>query len=143
MGVSSLQDDVETVTGLLVGELAPSRTDFERPENSKESLYVTGIDPTIAAMALKVVLGIAASFLGRLFYDRWKAARTRGHLDSLAKEISGRLEGELPKGEAVDSDKLRADVLGLLTLEGLSEEQARAVFDQALAVISERFRRGG
>lgn len=139
MSANPLEAEVDTVTGLIVDELA---TDRGRPDNANESIYALGVDPTVVTVALKVVLGIAASFLGRLLYDRWKAARTRKHLDSLADEITGRLEAKLPpKVEPVDAGTLRADVLALLTQEGLSETQAQAVFDQAIAVIGERFRR--
>lgn len=136
MSADPLEADVQAVSGIIVDELA----DPDGPDNVKESLYLTGVDPVVATMALKVVLGIAASFLGRLFYDTWKAARTRKHLESLAEQISGRLKGELPKVEPVDSNKLRADVLGVLTLEGLSEAQANAVFDKAIVAISDKFR---
>jgi hypothetical protein len=136
-----LDADVKAVSVMIVDELAPDRADPEDSDNTKESLYSTGIDPVVAAIALKVVLGIAASFLGRLFYDTWKSARTRKHLESLADEVAGRLKGELPKVEPVDSDKVRADVLAVLTLEGLSEAQANAVFDKAIAVVSDKFRR--
>ena len=136
MSADPLEADVQAVSGIIVDELA----DADGPDNVKESLYLTGVDPVVATMALKVVLGIAASFLGRLFYDTWKAARTRKHLESLAEQISGRLKGELPKVEPVDSNKLRADVLGVLTLEGLSEAQANAVFDKAIVAISDKFR---
>jgi hypothetical protein len=141
MSANPLEADVNAVSGIIVSELAPDRADSEGSDNVKESLYLSGIDPVIAAMALKVVLGIAASFLGRLLYDTWKAARTRSHLESLADEIAGRLKGELPKVEPVDSDKLRADILGVLSLEGLSEAQANAIFDKAIAVITDKFRR--
>jgi hypothetical protein len=141
MSAESFEADVEAVSGIIVGELAPDRADSDFSDNRNESLYSTGIDPVVAGMALKVVLGIAASFLGRLFYDAWKTARTRKHLESLADEISGRLRGEVPKVEPVDRDSVRADVLGVLTLEGLSEAQANAVFDKAIAVVSDRFRR--
>jgi hypothetical protein len=136
-----LDADVKAVSVMIVDELTPDRADPEGSDNTKESLYSTGIDPVVAAIALKVVLGIAASFLGRLFYDTWKSARTRKHLESLADEVAGRLKGELPKVEPVDSDKVRADVLAVLTLEGLSEAQANAVFDKAIAVVSDKFRR--
>jgi hypothetical protein len=141
VSANSLDADVKAVSVMIVDELAPDRADPEDSDNTKESLYSTGIDPVVAAIALKVVLGIAASFLGRLFYDTWKSARTRKHLESLADEVAGRLKGELPKVEPVDSDKVRADVLAVLTLEGLSEAQANAVFDKAIAVVSDKFRR--
>lgn len=139
MSASSLEADVEAVSRIIVDELV----DSDGSDNVKESVYVAGVDPVVATIALKVVLGIAASFLGRLFYDAWKAARTRKHLQSLAEEISGRLKAELPKVEPVDSDRLRADVLAVLTLEGLSEAQAHVVFDKAIAVVSDKFRRAG
>jgi hypothetical protein len=141
VSANSLDADVKAVSVMIVDELTPDRADPEGSDNTKESLYSTGIDPVVAAIALKVVLGIAASFLGRLFYDTWKSARTRKHLESLADEVAGRLKGELPKVEPVDSDKVRADVLAVLTLEGLSEAQANAVFDKAIAVVSDKFRR--
>jgi hypothetical protein len=141
VSANSLDADVKAVSVMIVDELTPDRADPEGSDNTKESLYSTGIDPVVAAIALKVVLGIAASFLGRLFYDTWKSARTRKHLESLADEVAGRLKGELPKVEPVDSDKVRADVLAVLTLEGLSETQANAVFDKAIAVVSDKFRR--
>jgi hypothetical protein len=141
VSANSLDADVKAVSIMIVDELTPDRADPEASDNTKESLYSTGIDPVVAAIALKVVLGIAASFLGRLFYDTWKSARTRKHLESLADEVAGRLKGELPKVEPVDSDKVRADVLAVLTLEGLSEAQANAVFDKAIAVVSDKFRR--
>lgn len=139
MTANALETEVDTVTGLIVDELAPER---DRPDHAHESIYALGLDPTVVEVALKVVLGIAASFVGRLLYDRWKTARTRQHLDSLADEITGRLEAELPpRVERVDDDTLRADVLRVLTLEGLSEAQAKAVFDRAVTVVGERFRR--
>jgi hypothetical protein len=141
VSANSLDADVKAVSVMIVDELTPDRADPEGSDNTKESLYSTGIDPVVAAIALKVVLGIAASFLGRLFYDRWKSARTRKHLESLADEVAGRLKGELPKVEPIDSDKVRADVLAVLTLEGLTEAQANAVFDKAIAVVSDKFRR--
>ena len=141
MAASPFEADVKAVSGMIVDELAPDRTDPEDSDNVNESLFSTGIDPVVAAMALKVVLGIAASFLGRLFYDTWKSARTRKHLESLADDIAGRLHGGPPKVEPVDVDKVRADVLDVLILEGLSEAQAHAVFDKAIAVVSDKFRK--
>jgi hypothetical protein len=146
MSANLLEAEVEAVSGIILSEFASDRpgyygADPEGSDNVNESIYATVFDPVVGTVALKVVLGIAASFVGRLFYDKWKTARTRGHLESLAQEIAGRLEGELPQVEPVHSDRLRADVLAVLIQEGLSEAQANAVFDKAIAVIGDRFRR--
>ena len=69
MSASSLEADVEAVSRIIVDKLV----DPDGSDNVKESLYAAAVDPVVATLALKVVLGIAASFVGRLFYDAWKA----------------------------------------------------------------------
>jgi hypothetical protein len=100
-------------------------------EEERDALQLTGLEPIVAAIALKVVTGVVSGFLGRLVYDRWKAARNKKQLEELASQLS-RAIGDGITEQAVDERVMRDDIVNALTLEGLTEEQAAEVCKKVL-----------
>jgi hypothetical protein len=126
-----LSEDVGCIEAVIQSALSGSDVGVDQPD-----LRVTGLEPLLAAIALKTVVGVASGFMGRLLYDMWKSAKGRKDLDRVAKMLTDRLNTSL--GQPVPEAQIRADILGMLTLEGLTADQAKRVCDEAFARMSLR-----
>jgi hypothetical protein len=103
---------------------------------ANKDLELTGLEPTIAMLALKAVTGIASGFAGRAFYDSWKKARTRKQLDELRARL--RFDLDVPGVDQVSEATIRQDLVDSLVDQGLTVRQADKIVDKALRRIRAR-----
>src|SRR5690348_15329418 len=85
---------------------------------ANKDLELTGLEPIIAMLALKAVIGIASGFAGRAFYDSWKKARTRKQLDALRTRL--RFDIDVPGVDPVNEATIRHDLVDSLVDQGLT-----------------------
>jgi hypothetical protein len=125
---------VEEVTGDIKLELSPSSED--------SSLRLTGLEPILAMLALKAVVGVASGFAGRAAFDKWKQLRTRKKLRELGLTLDLGSTGDAP---AIDEPTLRYELMTELTDQGVTVKQAERIVDRAMdrvraRVVAERAR---
>lgn len=100
---------------------------LEASNQQEEKLRITGLEPIILGIALKAVIGAAASLSSKILYDKWTSAHSRDDLDKIIKELSRATAGSA--GQPADAKAAREGVINSLTLEGLTRGQAEKVCD--------------
>ncbi len=130
VGTLWVQDDVDQTAILVRATLGYS----DRSEDGE--LRITGLEPLIVALALKAVVGVVSGFAGRAFFDKWRGAKTRKDLDQLVDSLAH--PPAAGSESAVDEATIRDGLVDALTLEGLTDEQARAVCDGVVERVRSR-----
>jgi hypothetical protein len=107
--------------------LTGSRADRKQP-----ALSVTGLE-VLAFVAGKIVVPIVCAFAKDVLFEQYKRIRSKKELQQARAELA---KQELQRAPTIDLEILRKEAIAAALEEGLSEDRARALVDQALKTVS-------
>lgn len=101
-----------------------------------EVLNLTGLE-FLAFLGAKIALPIACGFVSRFLYEKYRDLK-KPSIEVARKELAN---ADLDRRDPVLEEFLRRDQMGILVAEGISEEQATRIVDQAMRRLKDRLAR--